>query len=201
MTKNTSTPTNPPPTPGHVGVEQHNGQHRDSAQALDVRAEFLLRGNPALLPLSRADAVGLVHGHLPSRRTGSSSRGIITHAFNKPLVREPVGREDRRVNFNDGLVMLADAMPGVNRIRAVQRALDGRVNPVYLEIGVSRGQAFQRISADVKIAVDPAFRLSERTRELADAKATRHPLLRDDQRRLLRRARRPSSSSTRSTSR
>jgi Methyltransferase domain len=75
------------------------------------------------------------------------------------------------VNINNGLVMLADALPGMNRIRAVQRALDGRVNPVYLEIGVSRGQAFQRISADVKIAVDPAFKLTERTRELADAKA------------------------------
>nr|WP_245848862.1 class I SAM-dependent methyltransferase [Mycobacterium palustre] len=75
------------------------------------------------------------------------------------------------MNINNGLVMLADAWPGLNRIRAVQRALAGRVNPVYLEIGVSRGQAFQRISADVKIAVDPAFKLSERTRELADAKA------------------------------
>jgi Methyltransferase domain len=75
------------------------------------------------------------------------------------------------VNINSGLVMLADALPGMNRIKAVQRALDGRVNPVYLEIGVSRGQAFQRISADVKIAVDPAFRLSAHSRELADAKA------------------------------
>jgi hypothetical protein len=74
------------------------------------------------------------------------------------------------VNINNGLVMLADALPGMNRIRAVQRALDGRANPVYLEIGVSRGQAFQKISADVKIAVDPAFKMSERTRELADAK-------------------------------
>jgi len=74
------------------------------------------------------------------------------------------------VNINNGLVMLADAMPGVNRIRAVQKALAMRSNPVYLEIGVSRGQAFQRISADVKFAVDPAFRLTERTRELADAK-------------------------------
>lgn len=74
------------------------------------------------------------------------------------------------VSFNSGLVMLADAMPGVNRIRAVQQALAMRSNPVYLEIGVSRGQAFQRISADVKLAVDPAFRLTERTRELADAK-------------------------------
>ncbi len=74
------------------------------------------------------------------------------------------------MNINNGLVMLADALPGMNRIRAVQRALEGRVKPVYLEIGVSRGQAFQRISADVKIAVDPAFKLSERTRELADAK-------------------------------
>jgi SAM-dependent methyltransferase len=74
------------------------------------------------------------------------------------------------VNINNGLVMLADAMPGVNRIRAVQQALAMRSNPVYLEIGVSRGQAFQRISADVKIAVDPAFRIPERTRELANAK-------------------------------
>lgn len=74
------------------------------------------------------------------------------------------------MNINNGLVMLADAMPGVNRIRAVQQALDMRSNPVYLEIGVSRGQAFQRVSADVKLAVDPAFRLTERTRELANAK-------------------------------
>nr|WP_325096765.1 class I SAM-dependent methyltransferase [Mycolicibacterium vinylchloridicum] len=74
------------------------------------------------------------------------------------------------MNINQGLVMLADAMPGVNRIRAVQQALAMRSNPVYLEIGVSRGQAFQRISADVKIAVDPAFRLTERTRDLANAK-------------------------------
>jgi hypothetical protein len=75
------------------------------------------------------------------------------------------------VNFNDGLVMLADALPGANRIRAVQRALSGRVNPVYLEIGVSKGQAFRRISAAEKIAVDPVFKLSERSRQLADAKA------------------------------
>ena len=74
------------------------------------------------------------------------------------------------MNINNGLVTLADALPGVNRIRAVQRALAGRTDPVYLEIGVSRGQAFARITADVKIAVDPAFKLSERTRELADAK-------------------------------
>lgn len=75
------------------------------------------------------------------------------------------------MNINNGLVMLADALPGANRIKAVQRALEGRANPVYLEIGVSRGQAFQRISAYQKIAVDPAFRLTERTRRLADAKA------------------------------
>ena len=73
------------------------------------------------------------------------------------------------MNINNGLVKLADAAPGVNRIRAVQRALAGRSDPVYLEIGVSRGQAFERISADVKIAVDPAFKLSKRTRERADA--------------------------------
>lgn len=75
------------------------------------------------------------------------------------------------MNFNDRLVMLADALPGANRIRAVQRALEGRVNPVYLEIGVSKGQAFRRIRADEKIAVDPAFKLSERTRRMANAKA------------------------------
>jgi hypothetical protein len=75
------------------------------------------------------------------------------------------------VNFNDRLVMVADALPGANRIRAVQRALDGRANPVYLEIGVSKGQALRRITADEKIAVDPAFRLTERTRRLADGKA------------------------------
>ncbi|NTY62685.1 class I SAM-dependent methyltransferase [Mycolicibacterium sphagni] len=57
----------------------------------------------------------------------------------------------------------------MNRIRAVQRALASRPKPVYLEIGVSRGQAFQRISADVKLAVDPKFNLTARTRELADA--------------------------------
>ncbi len=72
------------------------------------------------------------------------------------------------MNFNDGLTMLVDALPGANRIKAVQRALAGRANPVYLEIGVSKGLAFRRISADVKIAVDPAFKLSERSRQLAD---------------------------------
>lgn len=75
------------------------------------------------------------------------------------------------MNINNGLTTLADALPGANRIKAVQRALDGRANPVYLEIGVSRGLAFRRISADEKIAVDPAFKLSARSRRLADAKA------------------------------
>jgi hypothetical protein len=59
----------------------------------------------------------------------------------------------------------------VNRIKAVQQALDGRVQPVYLEIGVSHGVAFRLISADEKIAVDPAFNLSARSRRLAAAKA------------------------------
>jgi hypothetical protein len=59
----------------------------------------------------------------------------------------------------------------VNRIKAVQRALERRTKPIYLEIGVSRGSAFRRISADQKIAVDPAIRLSERSRKLADAGA------------------------------
>jgi len=59
----------------------------------------------------------------------------------------------------------------VNRIEAVQQALDGRVQRVYLEIGVSHGWAFRRITAVEKIAVDPAFKLSARSRRLADAKA------------------------------
>jgi hypothetical protein len=59
----------------------------------------------------------------------------------------------------------------VNRIKAVQQALDGSLKPVYLEIGVSHGFAFRRITADEKIAVDPAFKLSARSRRLADAKA------------------------------
>jgi hypothetical protein len=59
----------------------------------------------------------------------------------------------------------------MNRIKAVQRALHGRVKPAYLEIGVSRGAAFRRIGADEKIAVDPAFKLSPRSRRLADVKA------------------------------
>jgi hypothetical protein len=75
------------------------------------------------------------------------------------------------VNFNDRLTMLVDALPGVNRIKAVQIALADRVKPVYLEIGVSKGLAFRQISAEEKIAVDPAFRLSEHTRAVADAKA------------------------------
>lgn len=75
------------------------------------------------------------------------------------------------MNINDRLTMLVDALPGVNRIKAVQRALDGRVNAVYLEIGVSKGLAFRQIGAQEKIAVDPAFRLSEHSRSMADAKA------------------------------
>jgi hypothetical protein len=59
----------------------------------------------------------------------------------------------------------------VNRIKAVRQALDSRVMPVYLEIGVSHGCAFRRIAAHEKIAVDPAFKLSARSRRIADAKA------------------------------
>lgn len=58
----------------------------------------------------------------------------------------------------------------MNRIRAVRAALRGRAKPVYLEIGVKTGSAFRRIEADEKIAVDPAFRLSDRSRRRADAK-------------------------------
>lgn len=57
------------------------------------------------------------------------------------------------------------------RIKAVRQALQRRTKPVYLEIGVKKGAAFRRIAADEKIAVDPAFRLSERSRKRADAKA------------------------------
>ena len=59
----------------------------------------------------------------------------------------------------------------MNRIKVVQQALGERAKPVYLEIGVSHGIAFRRIAADEKIAVDPALRLSARSRRLADAKA------------------------------
>ncbi|BBZ36295.1 class I SAM-dependent methyltransferase [Mycolicibacterium confluentis] len=59
----------------------------------------------------------------------------------------------------------------MNRIKAVQRALASRPNAVYLEIGVAQGVAFMRVAADEKIAVDPAFTMSPRTRRLADAKA------------------------------
>src|SRR5690349_19752036 len=59
----------------------------------------------------------------------------------------------------------------MNRIMAVQWALHGRVRPLYLEIGVSRGSAFRRIRADEKIAVDPAFKLSARAHRDAAAKA------------------------------
>lgn len=57
----------------------------------------------------------------------------------------------------------------MNRIKAVQRALDGRRRRVYLEIGVSTGTAFRHIAAEEKIAVDPALALSARTRKRAAA--------------------------------
>lgn len=59
----------------------------------------------------------------------------------------------------------------MNRIKVVQKALDGRAKSVYLEIGVWRGFTFRYMSADEKIAVDPALKLSARTRRQADAKA------------------------------
>ncbi len=58
-----------------------------------------------------------------------------------------------------------------SRIRTVKQALNGRQNPVYLEIGVCRGYAFRRFTADEKIAVDPRFKLSRRSRRLAAKKA------------------------------
>jgi Methyltransferase domain len=59
----------------------------------------------------------------------------------------------------------------VNRVKAVQQALDGRVKRVYLEIGVWRGFVFRQITAEEKIAVDPTLKLSARSRRLADATA------------------------------
>ncbi len=47
----------------------------------------------------------------------------------------------------------------MNRVKVVQQALDSRVQPVYLEIGVERGFAFRLFTADEKIAVDPSFKL------------------------------------------
>lgn len=58
-----------------------------------------------------------------------------------------------------------------HRIKVVQQALNGWEAPVYLEIGVSHGFVFRRVAADVKIAVDPACKLSARSRRLAAAKA------------------------------
>jgi SAM-dependent methyltransferase len=57
------------------------------------------------------------------------------------------------------------------RIKTVRRALEGRQQPVYLEIGVSRGYAFRRFCADVKIAVDPKLKLSKRSRRIAEKQA------------------------------
>lgn len=62
----------------------------------------------------------------------------------------------------------------VNRIKAVRKALDGRANSVYLEIGVKRGWAFRRVAAGEKFAVDPALKLSGRSRRQAAAKGSSH---------------------------
>lgn len=62
----------------------------------------------------------------------------------------------------------------MNRIKAVQRALEGRAKPLYLEIGVQSGKTFRRIAAADKVAVDPRFRLSARTKRRADALGATH---------------------------
>jgi hypothetical protein len=59
----------------------------------------------------------------------------------------------------------------MKRFKVVKQALDGRTQRVYLEIGVEYGRAFRRITADEKIAVDPAFLLSARSRKSAGARA------------------------------
>jgi len=53
MTKNTSTPTNPPPTPGASACEQNNCQHCDSTPSLDVGAKSRTAPAPACTPPSR----------------------------------------------------------------------------------------------------------------------------------------------------
>jgi hypothetical protein len=62
-------------------------------------------------------------------------------------------------------------MKVMNKTRIVRQVLDARGKGVYLEIGVRRGPTFRRVTADEKIAVDPAFKLSRRSRRLADATA------------------------------
>lgn len=62
----------------------------------------------------------------------------------------------------------------MNRVTAVRRALQDRPKPLYLEIGVQYGKAFRRITAADKIAVDPEFRLSARSRRRADALGATH---------------------------
>jgi Methyltransferase domain len=59
----------------------------------------------------------------------------------------------------------------MNRADIVKQMLAGRPSPVYLEIGVDSGATFEVVVADEKIAVDPAFRLSEQSRQLAEANA------------------------------
>jgi hypothetical protein len=59
----------------------------------------------------------------------------------------------------------------MNKTIIVEQVLNTRGKPVYLEIGVKRGPTFRRVTADEKIAVDPAFKLSRRSRRLADATA------------------------------
>ncbi len=111
-------------------------------------------------------------------RVAGGAPGVRVWLFPENLretCKEAGGTETRRI-FGVQAYSLSDTPHAgedgrVNRIKAAQQALDGRVKRVYLEIGVSHGGAFRRISADEKIAVDPAFKLSARSRRLADAKA------------------------------
>ncbi|OBA84266.1 biotin carboxyl carrier protein [Mycobacterium sp. 1164966.3] len=59
----------------------------------------------------------------------------------------------------------------MKRLDVIRQALEGRKQSVYLEIGVEYGRVFRRIAADEKIAVDPAFKLSARSRRRAGAQA------------------------------
>jgi len=61
----------------------------------------------------------------------------------------------------------------MNRITVAQACLDRRNSRVYLEIGVSYGAAFRRITADQKIGVDPKFAMGNRARRQAESRAKR----------------------------
>ena len=52
----------------------------------------------------------------------------------------------------------------LNRIQIVNKTLAQKPNKRYLEIGVQKGRMFYRIDADLKVGVDPNFRISPLTK-------------------------------------